>query len=259
MKTQIQKYIPYILAILAIILAGFFYKNNSSDKNREVFEQEKILLETQIAEERKIRSEKKETQEKLYAEWQKEDKNLEESINEKKEQLEAVKTLLGEKRLSFMPTASASEIVPENPENPKISKNLYEKVCEKKPNSPICKDKELFERLQKITEERTDKPYMFAMLLGISNSESSLGTNYTPHAGCANYNNFGGIKWRKTDDGESIRDQPIPQADGCWLYKFESYEDYWISKVNTIRHGYTGCLVDNPNIALQCISKWYVR
>lgn len=253
-----------VISILTLFV-GFFYKNFTSDKSREIFEKEKISLETQIADERKIRAEKKEIQEKLYAEWQKADKELEVSINEKKERLEAIKTLLGEKSGGIIPTASASEIAPKNPEiseipeTPKISKNLHEKVCEKQPNSPICKDKELFDRLQKITEERTNKPYMFAMLLGITNSESSLGTNYAPHAGCANYNNFGGIKWRKTDDGQSVRDQPIPQADGCWLYKFESYEDYWISKVNSIRYGYAGCLLDNPTVALQCISKWYVR
>lgn len=258
MKINTNTKIIIVISILTF-LVGFFYRTFSNDKSREVFEQEKISLETQIAEERKIRAEKKEIQEKLYAEWQKADKELENSINEKKERLEAVKTLLGEKSGGIIPTASASEITPKNPENPKISKNLHEKVCEKQPNSPICKDKELFDRLQKITEERTNKPYMFAMLLGITNSESSLGTNYAPHSGCANYNNFGGIKWRKTDDGQSVRDQPIPQADGCWLYKFESYEDYWISKVNSIRYGYTGCLVDNPTIALQCISKWYVR
>nr|DAE29599.1 MAG TPA: hypothetical protein [virus sp. ctkyY8] len=107
MKTLIQKYIPYILAIIAIIFAIFFYKNFSTDKNREIFAQEKILLETQIAEERKIRAEKKEIQEKLYAEWQKADKELEASINEKKERLEAVKTLLGEKSGGIIPTANA--------------------------------------------------------------------------------------------------------------------------------------------------------
>lgn len=107
MKTLIQKYIPYILAILAIIFAIFFYKNTPSDKNREIFAQEKILLETQIAKERKIRAEKKEIQEKLYAEWQKADKELEASINEKKERLEAVKTLLGEKSGGIIPTANA--------------------------------------------------------------------------------------------------------------------------------------------------------
>ena len=107
MKTLIQKYIPYILAIIAIIFAIFFYKNFSTDKSREIFAQEKILLETQIAEERKIRAEKKEIQEKLYAEWQKADKELEASINEKKERLEAVKTLLGEKSGGIIPTANA--------------------------------------------------------------------------------------------------------------------------------------------------------
>lgn len=107
MKTLIQKYIPYILAIIAIIFAIFFYKNFSTNKSREIFAQEKILLETQIAEERKIRAEKKEIQEKLYAEWQKADKELEASINEKKERLEAVKTLLGEKSGGIIPTANA--------------------------------------------------------------------------------------------------------------------------------------------------------
>ena len=63
-------------------------------------------------------------------------------------------------------------------------------------------------------------------------------------------------KKKKTDDGKSVRDQKIPDANGCYLYKFESIDDYWISKVNTIRYGYKGCI--NSNTPIKCLSFAYV-
>lgn len=257
-----------LLFFVAILAFGAIFYIFPSKHSSEKFQAEKTALEERITSNRKIREENRKAQEEAYKAWKAQDSDLERQINADKEKLKALEVLTGEKSsfLDFVPKASAQEIfsVTENFseekwENKKLTK-IHGKICTIQPKSPLCEDFALLERLEKITTDRIpDNPHIFPILLGITNSESSLGTNYAPHAGCANYNNFGGIKWRKTDDGKSVRDQTIPQADGCWLYKFESYEDYWISKVNSIRYGYAGCLVDNPTTALQCISKWYVR
>lgn len=99
----------------------------------------------------------------------------------------------------------------------------------------------------------------FPILLGITNAESSLGTAYARNnkwGFCTGYNNLGGIKWRKTDEGGSVKDQKIPDVNDCYLYKFESIDDYWISKVNTVRYGYKGC-IDRKD-PVKCMSYPYV-
>ena len=135
---------------------------------------------------------------------------------------------------------------------------LNKEVCKKNINSPIC-DRETFYRLYKITEERLPWKNFFPILLGITNAESSLGTAYAKNNKgwyCTGYNNLGWIKYRKTDDGKSVRDQKIPDANGCYLYRFDSIDDYWISKVNTIRYGYKGCV--NSTTPIKCMSYAYV-
>ena len=135
---------------------------------------------------------------------------------------------------------------------------LNKEVCKKNINSPIC-ERETFYRLYKITEERLPWKNFFPILLGITNAESSLGTAYAKNNKgwyCTGYNNLGWIKYRKTDDGKSVRDQKIPDSNGCYLYKFDSIDDYWISKVNTIRYGYKGCV--NSTTPIKCMSYAYV-
>ena len=135
---------------------------------------------------------------------------------------------------------------------------LNKEVCKKNINSPIC-ERETFYRLYKITEERLPWKNFFPILLGITNAESSLGTAYAKNNKgwyCTGYNNLGWIKWKKTDDGKSVRDQKIPDTNGCYLYKFDSIDDYWISKVNTIRYGYKGCV--NSTTPIKCMSYAYV-
>ena len=141
---------------------------------------------------------------------------------------------------------------------PKELDELFANVCKSKPSSPIC-DRATFDRLYKITEERLPWKNFFPILLGITNAESSLGTAYAKNNKgwfCTGYNNLGWIKYRKTDDGKSVRDQKIPDSNGCYLYKFDSIDDYWISKVNTIRYGYKGC-VDSKS-PIKCMSYAYV-
>lgn len=135
---------------------------------------------------------------------------------------------------------------------------LFKSVCDAKPSSPIC-DRATFYRLYKITEERLPWKNFFPILLGITNAESSLGTAYAKNNKgwfCTWYNNLWGIKHKKTDDWKSVKDQKIPDTNGCYLYKFDSIEDYWISKVNTIRYGYKGCV--NSTTPIKCMSYAYV-
>lgn len=129
-------------------------------------------------------------------------------------------------------------------------------VCEKQPSSPLCKDKELFIRLYWITENRIPWKNWFPIMLGIINAESSLGTNFHPD-NCWYTNNWWGLKWKKTDSWESIKDQWIPDKNGCWLYSYETIEDFWVSKTNTFRYWYKWCL--DSATPLACISMCYVK
>ena len=136
---------------------------------------------------------------------------------------------------------------------------LHQNVCKKQINSPLCKDRELFDRLYQLTEERLPWKNFYPILLWITNAESSLWLNFAKDKigwTCAGRNNWWGIKWKKTDDGKSVRDQQIPDQFWCYLYKFDSIEDYWISKVNTIRYGYPWC-IDSPT-PIKCMSYAYV-
>lgn len=129
-------------------------------------------------------------------------------------------------------------------------------VCDKQPMSPLCKDKELFVKLYWITEERIPWKNWFPIMLGIINAESSLWTNFHPDK-CWYTNNWWGLKWKKTDWGESVRDQSIPDKNGCWLYRYDTVEDFWISKTNTFRHWYKWCI--DSSTPLACISMCYVK
>ena len=53
--------------------------------------------------------------------------------------------------------------------------NLHVQVCHKQVNSPLCKDRQLFDRLYHLTEERLPNKQFYPILLGMTNSESSLG------------------------------------------------------------------------------------
>lgn len=136
---------------------------------------------------------------------------------------------------------------------------LHDKVCQKQINSPLCKDRKLFDRLYQLTEERLPWKNFYPILLWITNAESSLGLNFARDRvwwTCTWRNNFWGIKWKKTDDWKSVKDQQIPDQYGCYLYKFNSIEDYWISKVNTMRYGYKGCI--DSKTPIRCLSWPYV-
>lgn len=193
--------IKSILLFFAAILAlGAIFSLFPSKHSSEKFQAEKTALEERITTNRKIREENRKTQEEAYKAWKVQDAELESQINADKEKLKALEVLTGEKSsfLEFVPKAQAQEIfsVTENfPEEKTENQNLMKihgKICAIQSKSPLCEDFLLLERLEKITTDRIpDNPHIFPILLGITNSESSLGTNYAPHTGCSQYNNLG--------------------------------------------------------------------
>jgi len=135
-------------------------------------------------------------------------------------------------------------------------------ICKKIPNSPLCNE-ENFNMARSIAYKKAliwgieDREEFFRVWLGIMNSESTVWTNYAWTCD-ASYNNFWGIKWRILDTWEAVRDQKIPQGkdNKCWLYKFNSQEDYFGSKYNSLGKWYGKCFKkDDP---VHCISWYYV-
>lgn len=132
-------------------------------------------------------------------------------------------------------------------------------ICKKVPDSPLC-NSENFQMAKAISYKKAliwwvkDKDYFFKVGIGIMNAESTVGTKYAWTCD-KSYNNFWGIKWRILDTGEAIKDQKIGE-DGCWLYKFNSLEDYFGSKYNSLGKGYGSCF--NSTNPIYCISWPYV-
>ena len=68
----------------------------------------------------------------------------------------------------------------------------------------------------------------------------------------------GGVKARKYDDGSVSEwfDKQDNRIDGCWLYNFDTVEDFFESLANTIALWYAQCL-DRPE-PVSCICNVYV-
>ena len=67
---------------------------------------------------------------------------------------------------------------------------LIEKICNKKPDSVLCTDKSILERMEKITAKRG---VPLELVIGIAFAESSIHTNYNRPI-CKSYNNLWGLK-----------------------------------------------------------------
>jgi hypothetical protein len=149
---------------------------------------------------------------------------------------------------------------------------LHINVCNKQINSPLCKDRKLFDRLYQLTEERLPNKQFFPILIGMTNAESSLGLDFAKDnvgGRCDWRNNWGWAKYNIKDDNSreysrsynwflywSEHAWRFVDQYGCNLFPFKSIEEYWISKVNGIRYGYKGC-IDHPR-PIWCISWPYV-
>lgn len=150
--------------------------------------------------------------------------------------------------------------------------DLHKKVCDKQINSPLCKDRKLFDRLYHITEERLPNKQFFPILIGITNAESSLWLNFARDKvgwTCVGRNNWGWTKYKINDDNTRTHSRNLNwflywsefswkyvDQYGCNLYPFNSIEEYWTTKVNWMRYWYKGC-VDSPT-PVKCLSYKYV-
>lgn len=140
------------------------------------------------------------------------------------------------------------------PPQEKNDEVIMKKICkiEKNGGSPLCNNWSLYNTGKAIFEARG---FRWDIALGIMYAESHIGANYAWSCD-KSWNNRGGIKWRKLDDGTNVRDQKIPNNWNCRLYKFNSVEDYFVSKANTLSLWYGACIEwDDPVI---CISYSYV-
>lgn len=120
-------------------------------------------------------------------------------------------------------------------------------ICAKSPYSPMCDNPELLNKLILIANERGVD---YKLLLGIMYAESHIWAAFKPQK-CWVSNNRAGVKARKYNDGSvsvQFREQykTLPaelqeQLNGCWLYYFESPEQFFESLANTIGVGYAKC------------------
>ena len=147
---------------------------------------------------------------------------------------------------------------------------ILSEICAHKPNSPLCIHPFVLEKVQKIADK---KNVPIRLILWIWNAESSLWTNFSNWT-CAKYHNWAGLKGKKFDDG-SVEyyqaNRKKPDENGCWLYRFWSFEEGTEALVNTIALGYEACdhkvtciayaFVGNPDVAeeswIRNVEKFY--
>lgn len=131
---------------------------------------------------------------------------------------------------------------------------IHEQICQKVPNSPLCKDEKAFLTVHKMAKE---KWVPTRLVIGIWFAESTIWTNFNKDV-CYSYYNWAWLKWRKFDDGRVemyADDRGKPDKNGCWLYKFESWEDWVNSFLNTIAIGYKWCNMKTECIAYDFVGK----
>ena len=137
--------------------------------------------------------------------------------------------------------------------------SLHEEICDRVPDSPLCSEPKLFDSLESIASEHWVPARLLA---GIYFAESRLWTHFSSEP-CSSYNNWWGMKWKKTSAAPAVfyqenRRKPDPQ--GCWLYRFNSFEEATESLAKTLSLAYTSCLspqLPNEN-QTKCISYAYV-
>lgn len=120
--------------------------------------------------------------------------------------------------------------------------------------SPLCDNWELYNSWKRISQERwADR----SIILWIMFAESHIWANFATTCN-SSWNNWGWVKARRTDDGIVHRDQSIPN-NWCWLYKFDSMDEYFKTKANIISDGYGKCFTRNSKRSqIECISWKYV-
>lgn len=133
--------------------------------------------------------------------------------------------------------------------------HVMELICKEVSNSPLCWDYVLLNKLKEIADKRNVD---YKLLLGIMYHESKLGTARAPTEECKRSNNWWWVKARKYDDGTVSEwfDKQENKIPWCWLYNFDTVEEFFESLANTISLGYWKCL-ERPE-PVSCISAIYV-
>lgn len=133
--------------------------------------------------------------------------------------------------------------------------HVMELICKEVENSPLCWDYTLLNDLKEIAEKRN---VSYKLLLGIMYHESKLWTAFAPSWECSKSNNRAWLKARKYDDGSVSEwfDKQENKIPWCWLYNFETVEEWFESLANTISLWYRKCLERKE--AVSCICNVYV-
>ena len=133
--------------------------------------------------------------------------------------------------------------------------HVMELICKEVENSPLCWNYTLLNKLKEIADKRNVD---YKLLLGIMYHESKLGTAFSPSYECSKSNNWWWVKARKYDDGSVSEwfDKQENRIPWCWLYNFDTVEEFFESLANTISLGYWKCLERKE--AVSCICNIYV-
>lgn len=115
--------------------------------------------------------------------------------------------------------------------------------------SPLCDDRDQYKIIDDIAQEHN---LSMEVMIGITYTESHIGTNFAPNQNCSIMNNWSWIKAKKNDDWTSNK-YKLPYS-WCWLYPFKDMKEFWESLANTISIGYVKWWCNN----LKCLSSWYV-
>jgi hypothetical protein len=129
---------------------------------------------------------------------------------------------------------------------------MHDQICQTTPKSLLCYNFKVLEDIDALAKE---KNVPTRLVLGIMFAESSNFTNFNKPI-CKTYNNPYGIKGAMDDNwkvewykGKKWKGD----ANGCWLYKFESVQEATKSLLNTLSIGYKKC--EN---SVTCIAYSYV-
>ena len=120
--------------------------------------------------------------------------------------------------------------------------------------SPLCDNRSLYFSWKNIFQS---KWVSWDIALWIMYAESHIWASYKWCDGT--WNNWWWVKARVLENWKVVKDQKIPNWWNCWLYKFDSVEDYFTSKANMLWVNYKWCFTRKTNKDIVvCISYSYV-
>ena len=136
-----------------------------------------------------------------------------------------------------------------------------ERICKYSADSPLCNNHDMFDKFKKISEDRWVD---FGLMVWMSYSESHIWVNYAPTPSCGNTHNRAWMKRWRYDDGSytkkydkqyaSMPEDQRNNVKGCYLYNFDSPEEFWINFANTLKYGY----IQRWGVTPEVISKYRV-